>query len=198
MLQIEKLSFDYSEKPLLEAINFSVEAGALLHVHGANGAGKTTLLKLLAGLLSPNQGHIFYLGQDIQNDLPTYQQELCYIGHKAGVNSLLTVRENYLLDFKNTNLKSLRTSLTQFGLGDVEDTLCGLLSMGQRRKLGLLRLLTTRAPLWILDEPFVALDQKTVTILLTCFMEHLRNQGSIILTSHQTFSLPIPYQEYAL
>jgi heme exporter protein A len=186
MLDVINLNFDYTDKPLLQNVQFQVEAGQLLHLQGDNGAGKTTLLKLLAGLLQPALGEIRYQGQDIRDHLAEYQQSLCYVGHKTGVSHVLTVRENCQFDLqRGKHCMPFEALISRFSLKGLEDVPCGLLSAGQQRRVGLLRILMSDALLWLLDEPLVALDQDAAMILMDCFAEHLDKGGMIVLTSHQ-------------
>ncbi len=200
MLDVINLNFDYTDKPLLQDVQFSLKAGQLLHLRGHNGAGKTTLLKLLAGLLHPTQGEVRYQGSAISDNLTEYQQSICYVGHKAGVSQVLTVRENCQFDLqRGPHCMPFDELINRFSLSGLEDISCGLLSVGQRRRVGLLRILMSNACIWLLDEPLVALDQDAVAILMDCFCDHLDKGRQIILTSHQ----PLPLsdrdcQEYCL
>lgn len=200
MLDLVSLSFDYFDKPLLREVQFSVTSGQLLHLRGANGAGKTTLLKLLAGLLQPQKGDILFESKSISKDLVSYQQQLCYIGHKAGINPLLTVKENCFFDLHwERQPIALDKLLADFSLSDLGDEPCYHLSAGQKRRVGLLRLMMSNAKLWLLDEPLVALDQHAILNLMTYLENHLAQGGLVIFTSHQ--SLPphqLDYQEYFL
>ena len=200
MLDVKHLNFDYPDKPLLNNVQFTLPAGQLLHLRGHNGAGKTTLLKLLAGLLYPTEGEIHYKGHVITDNRAEYQQSICYVGHKAGVSHVLTVRENCQFELqRGKHSMPFDALIERFALNGLEDMPCGLLSVGQRRRVALLRILMTNASLWLLDEPLVALDQDAVTVLMDCFNDHLNQGGAIILTSHQ--SLPIQNracQEYCL
>lgn len=199
MLEVINLEFDYPDKRLLHNVHFSVDRGNLLHLRGANGTGKTTLLKCLAGLMTPSVGEIKYQGDSISRDLAAYQQTICYVGHKSGVSQFLTVREHCHFELKrNPGFKTCDELLELFGLQDIANISCGLLSAGQRRRAGLLRLMMSPAPIWLLDEPLVALDDSSSTILMECFTEHLAKGGLIILTSHQTLPWDSEYQEYAL
>lgn len=200
MLALRSLCFDYPDKSLLSNVDFVLEQGQLLHLRGNNGVGKTTLLKLLAGLLRPDRGDIQYQGQSIYADLPGYRDNLCYVGHKAGISALLTVRENCYFDLhwqrRSVDFEKL---LSDFGLGALADEPCYLLSAGQRRRVGLLRIAMTDAQLWLLDEPLVALDQPAIEQLMFCFQTHLQKGGQILLTSHQNLPLPAgSFQEYCL
>lgn len=200
MLSVHNLCFDYEEKPLLTAVNFQLEEGGVLHLRGANGVGKTTLLKLLAGLLQPLQGQIVYREQNIQNELAAFQSHLCYVGHKSGASSMLTIREHYQFELQHiSKALSFDELMQRLSLSDHKDTLIGLLSAGLRRRVGLAKLLLTDAPLWLLDEPLVALDQDGIDMLMRAFNSHLSKGGQMILTSHQLLPNEMPdHQEYFL
>ncbi|CEK10342.1 cytochrome c biogenesis heme-transporting ATPase CcmA [Legionella hackeliae] len=199
MLEVRSLCFDYQDKPLLNQVTFLLKAGQLLHLRGNNGAGKTTLLRLLAGLLYPLEGDIYFDGQSITENLGTYQQKLCFVGHRTGINPLLTVKENCFFDMhwgrQDVDFKHL---LQQFGLKGLDQEICGHLSAGQRRRIGLLRLAMTNARLWLLDEPLVALDKDAIDFLMTSIENHLARGGLIVLTSHQNLPCRADYLEYGL
>ena len=201
MLEITHLGFDYADVPILSAVNFSLNRGELLHLRGENGAGKTTLLKLLAGILSPSDGEIRYQGDSIANNMASYQENLCYVGHKLGISQILTVRENCAYDLKLDERRAflLENVIDDFSLSHVRDTPCNFLSAGLKRRVALLRLVLSDVSLWLLDEPFVALDQKALAKLQLCMKNHLEKGGSVILSSHKQFPLSeINYQEYCL
>ncbi len=174
MLQVTDLTFDYSDKLLLQDVSFLVKKSVVLHVKGENGAGKTTLLKLLAGLMQPLSGEIFY------------KDSICYLGHQNGVNTRLTPYEHLRFDLGVLDDTTLDNMLERMVLQDARDMPCALLSSGQKRRVGLLRLLTTKAQLWLLDEPLVGLDEAGMRILSDLIQQHLKQNGSIVLTSHQT------------
>ena len=198
MLAVDDLCFDYSDCPLLERVRFFVPAGSLLHLKCGNGSGKTTLLKLLAGILYPKSGCIRYDGQAVHDELALYQQRLCYVGHKFGVSQVLTVEEHYRFE-ENHSGQSLSELLLVLGLSGLENVVYGTLSMGQRRRLSLLRLLMSNASLWLLDEPLVSLDDIAVGMVMRLMTQQLENGGVIVITSHQP--LPVSFQhqqEYQL
>jgi len=200
MLDVIDIDFDYQDEPLLNKVSFPLPKGGLLHLRGANGAGKTTLLKLIAGLHHPSQGQIHFLGKDIENHLAAYQRQLCFVGHKTGVNPYLTVRENCLFDihYEHTN-KSIHELASVFNLQNHINYPCGLLSVGQRRQVSLLRLWMTDAKLWLLDEPLVALDDAALSLLMAHIESHRNQGGAVVLTSHQLIPLnTTDYQEYLL
>jgi heme exporter protein A len=200
MLDINDVGFDYQEKPLLKKVTFHLPAGGLLHLRGANGAGKTTLLKLIAGLHQPSSGQIKYLGSSIYENLRDYQRNLCFVGHKTGINPYLSLRENCLFDIHyGTQKKNITQLASLFKLENHLESLCGVLSAGQRRQAGLLRLWLSDTKLWLLDEPLVALDEFAIKIIMDKIEEHRSMGGAVLLTSHQ--SLPLfntEYQEFFL
>jgi heme exporter protein A len=180
MLRVTNLTFDYWDKPLFHDVAFSLTSGAALHVQGPNGVGKTTLLKLLAGLLHPLEGSI------------SYQGTRAYVGHKNGVNTRLTPREHLRLDVGLQDETSINAALTRLALQEVQDTPVGLLSSGQKRRVGLLRLLDSNTKLWLLDEPLVGLDTAGMEILGTLLSEHLAQDGMLVFTSHQPLPFTLP------
>ena len=197
MLDVKEIEFEYPDKHVLRDISFTLKPGCLLHLQGSNGSGKTTLLKVLAGILQPSFGDISLSGCSVTTDKTTYQKEVCFVGHKTGVNQLLTPREHYRFDLLDTG--SFSTLTQTFSLKGLEDTPCGLLSVGQRRRVSLLRLLVSKASLWLLDEPLVALDQSTIARVMDVVNMHLDRGGMVILTSHQDVpSKPKRFQEYRL
>lgn len=198
MLELIDLTFDYQEESLLNKICLQVSAGDLVHLRGANGSGKTTLLKLISGLYQPHEGEIRFLGQTINKDLAAYQRQLCFVGHKTGINPYLTLIENCRFDTHYENGDLLQLAAV-FDLKKYSHKMTGLLSAGQRRQVGLLRLWMTKAVLWLLDEPLVALDEQAIAVLMNRIKEHRQQGGAVILSSHQ--SLPLAsneHQEYLL
>lgn len=200
MLELQSIYFDYPEKSVLTDVNLILKPGELLHLRGNNGVGKTTLLKLIVGLLRPDRGSIYYQGQLVDNDRIAYQSKLCYVGHKPGINALLTLRENCYFDLHwQRSSIDFDKLLYEFGLEAMADEPCYLLSAGQRRRVGLLRIAMTNASLWLLDEPLVALDHQSIEQLISCFQNHLQKGGQILLTSHQDLPLTLgPVQEFSL
>lgn len=198
MLDIIELDFDYQDKPLLNQISFNVSDGTLLHLRGANGVGKTTLLKVIAGLYLPARGLIQFEGHSIHNDLCAYQQKLCYVGHKTGLNPHLTIKENCLFDIHYSHKKNIEELVSVFKLEAHIDQPCGLLSAGQKRQVALLRLWMSNARLWLLDEPLVALDDQALSVIMNKIEEHRGTGGAVILTSHQNLPRQTSYQEYYL
>lgn len=200
MLDVCGLTFNYQYQPVLKDLRFKLETGRLLHLRGDNGSGKTTLLRLLAALMHPAGGDIYFNGQSIYKNISDYQHQLCYVGHQSGLSPLLTVRENCLFDLHWPRSKeSLDDLLIRFDLQRFADSQCAYLSAGQRRRVGLLRLAMTDALLWLLDEPLVALDQHALDTLTQLIRIQLQRGGMVILTSHQALPSALEsVEEYCL
>lgn len=165
--------------------------------------GKTTLLKLIAGLYRPQNGEIQFFGQNIDKDRSAYQQQLRFVGHKTGINPNLTLRENCYFDLHTSpisqKIEEIEALATIFKLEHYLNFPCGLLSAGQRRQVGLLRLWMSDAKLWLLDEPLVALDDGSIAVIMSKIEAHRKQGGAVLLTSHQHLSLHhSDYQEYCL
>ncbi|MCW8407928.1 heme ABC exporter ATP-binding protein CcmA [Legionella sp. PATHC035] len=209
MLDVINLDFDYQDQPLLNNVAFHLPVGGLLHLRGRNGAGKTTLLKLIAGLFHPHHGEVQFFGQNIAKDYSAYQRQLCFVGHKAGINPNLTLRENCYFDLhyasssaasvKKDQSNAIEELASIFKLEHHLDMACGLLSSGQRRQAGLLRLWFSSCKLWLLDEPLVALDDRAIERVMDKIASHRKQGGAVLLTSHQQLPLDSSeYEEYCL
>lgn len=179
---------------LFKQLELTLAKGESLHIMGANGAGKTSLLRILCGLLSPYQGVIHWRGEDIQNCPSEYHQHLLYIGHTPGLKDELTALQNLsfygALDGTKPVRSALLAALQQVGLEYYEDLPVRHLSAGQKRRVALARLWLSQAKLWILDEPFTALDRAGISHLEQHLAQHCDQGGSLILTSHQQVNLP--------
>lgn len=178
---------------MFSGLSFDLEPGTLLHVRGRNGSGKTTLLRTLCGLLTPDAGEIRWNGEDSRRLGDDYHADLLYFGHLNGIKSDLTGIENLrvstTLGGEATGEDRLWSALEQMGLAGFEDLPTKVLSQGQKKRVALARLLVSGAPLWILDEPFTALDVDAVDLLQMLIAEHVSNDGLVILTTHQEVPL---------
>jgi len=188
LLEVRNLECARGDRTLFSDLSFSLHAGQLLHIVGSNGCGKTTLLRTVCGLTQPQAGHILWQDTDIDELREDYYQQLAHIGHLNGINGELSALEN--LSF-HANIWTGRRHhnydniLQQFGLSRVARLPTKLLSQGQKRRVALARLLTSSAPLWVLDEPLTALDVATVDFIHERLNEHINNDGLVIMTSHQ-------------
>ncbi|OUX90085.1 MAG: heme ABC exporter ATP-binding protein CcmA [Pseudoalteromonas sp. TMED43] len=176
------------ERCLFADLNFSLNSGQIMQLAGPNGAGKTSLLRIVAGFSVPDEGAIFYNQQAITKHYEEYATDLLFIGHKTGVNVQLSALENvrhWLHINGYTNEPDLYPILAKLGLVGLEDVPVRMLSAGQQRRVALVRLWLSDAKLWVLDEPFTALDKNGVAFLQQRFSEHLKSGGAILLTTHQ-------------
>ncbi|MDR2000995.1 MAG: cytochrome c biogenesis heme-transporting ATPase CcmA [Zoogloeaceae bacterium] len=182
------------ERRLFSGLNFDLAAGEWLHVQGENGSGKTTLLRALVGLSHPAEGEIRWRGQPIRVLGEDYRRDMLYLGHYGAVKEELTPLENLTLaaalDGRCLDERESLTALHRFGLKGREELPVRFLSAGQKRRVLLARLVTRKAALWVLDEPFTALDVKAVEMLSALIAEHLQQGGMAILTSHQAMPMP--------
>lgn len=160
-----------------------------MHVRGSNGSGKTSLLRILCGLLEPSDGKVCWGGGDIRKLREDYTRHVTYLGHLNGIKGDLTGIENLTIDGRlhgqEIDDDLAMDVLGKMGLRGREDLPTKVLSQGQKRRVALSRLLLAKTKLWILDEPFVALDVKAVNLLLTFIRQHLESGGMVIFTTHQ-------------
>jgi heme exporter protein A len=194
MLEARALTCVRGARQLFSGLNLAVSPGECLHVRGENGVGKTSLLRLLTGLSKAESGEVFWNGLAISKEATQYHRELLFLGHRDSLKEDLTALENLQLyaaldDVQLTEDKAL-AALWRFGLRGREHLPVNCLSAGQKRRVLMARMLTRQAQLWILDEPFNALDIHAIQALQGLIAEHLEQSGLVVLTSHQEVSLP--------
>lgn len=193
MLEVNNLECIRGDKLLFSQLFFTVKPGSLLHVQGPNGSGKTTLLRAISGLLQPQTGTICWQGKNIHATRDEFYNDMLYLGHLNGIKPDLTGIENLriaaTLNGLSVKTQVLWEVLQRMGLTGLEDLPIKILSQGQKRRVALARLLFSRASLWILDEPFVGLDDSAVNLVLKILSDHLAHNGLIILTTHQDLFL---------
>lgn len=181
------------DRVLFEKLDLVLTPGEMLLIEGRNGSGKTTLLRTLCGLLAPSDGDVYWGGEPIRKLAEEYTRGLLYIGHKAGIKEDLTGVENLriasVLDGVDLDEQAAWDALERMGLAGHEDLPTRVLSQGQKRRVALARLLVSETKLWILDEPFTALDKAAVGFLQSVIQQHVADDGMVILTTHQEVSL---------
>jgi len=192
MLQVNQINFERNENSLFAAVSFTLQPGQILQIIGENGAGKTTLLRILAGLLPPTSGEICWQGQAITDNPADYRAALQYLGHQLGAKAGLTVQENLQFAMAlaaNQSTCSIPQALQKVNLSNYENKQTGSLSAGQLRRMLFAKLLLCQSRLWLLDEPFAALDQQGIKLVESLLMSHLQTGGMVVLTSHQPFNV---------
>lgn len=189
MLEVADLECVRGDRRLFAGMSFSVQPGELLHVHGPNGSGKTSLLRMVCGLVSPAHGEIRWGGAGIRSLGEDYFKDMTYLGHLGGIKEELTALENLriLTELAGGDAAEDKAvaALGSMGLAGREDLPAKVLSQGQKRRVALARLMLCNTRLWILDEPFTALDAVAITVVQALLSKHLHNGGMIILTTHQ-------------
>jgi len=194
MLNATGLSCVRGERELFAGLDFSLAPGSWLQVTGDNGAGKTSLLRLLVGLSEPAAGEIRWNGTPIRELGDEYRGKLLYLGHQTPVKEDLSARENLQISaaLKGYELAAsgAEAALAEMGLTGRADSPVRTLSQGQKRRVALAQLLHSGEPLWVLDEPFVALDNEAVAKVIKIISKHLAGGGVAVLTSHQEAGLP--------
>lgn len=194
MLSLHDLTLFRQERLLFSNLNVEMVSGDIVQVKGPNGAGKSSLMRVIAGIVQPTSGKVTFENEservDIQEESELFHQQLLYIGHLPGVKAELTAKENLSLMLSlhgnEQNDKALDSLLDIVGLLGFEDMQAGHLSAGQQRRIALARLWVTPSPaLWVLDEPFTAIDVDGVSQLEKQMLTHADNGGCVIFTTHQ-------------
>jgi heme exporter protein A len=195
MLTVSQLSCERDERQLFNQLSFSVSPHTLLQVQGPNGSGKTTLLRILAGLNHEYSGDIHWQGQSCNEVRATYQQHMFYLGHSPAINRTLTPLQNLrwfcaMQGFVDD--AAIHAALAEQGLAGYAEVPCYQMSAGQQRRVSLARLSLSQASLWILDEPFTALDKAAVAELEQRVSRKAQSGGAVILTTHHSLQVQHP------
>lgn len=177
---------------LFRDINFGLNAGQILQIDGVNGSGKTSLIRILAGLIQPTAGEVYWRGVPVADCRYEFQREISYIGHLNGIKEGLTALENLRVARDLANIKASANFpgiLGRIGLAGMEEVYVNAMSAGQRRRLALARLLIDSKRIWLLDEPFTSLDAEGKVTVEQMISDHSNNGGIIVFATHQPLEI---------
>ena len=189
MLLSQNITLRRSKKIIFEDVNISLTSKKIIILKGKNGSGKTTLLKTLLNIIEPTSGIIYWKGKILNKNLYDFYRNITYISDRTSSLRQLSVYENikvwkriYLSSFKFEQIESI---LLMLNLDNYLNKKVSSLSLGEIKKLELIRLILENKKIWLLDEPFTNLDKDTIKIMGQTFVDHCRNGGSILFSSHQ-------------
>ena len=193
MLLTKNITLFRSERKIFENINLSLGSGKILGLKGKNGSGKTSLIKTILCILEPTSGSVFWKGKNLEKNLYDFYNNVTYIADKTSSLKQLTVNENIKI-WKNIFLSKINNDQIEkilhiLKLDSYKNKKTNILSLGETKKLELLRLIIENKKIWILDEPFTNLDTEAVDVIKQTFEDHCRKEGSIIFSSHQNVQI---------
>ena len=194
MLLVNNIFYKRNNKQILNDISLTLSPQKIIHLTGNNGVGKTTLLKVLTNILEPEKGEIFWNGKNIKKNYFNFYKDITFIMDKETSSSSLTVNENVLFwkkIFSSPRKKNeIDSILDLLSLNKYKNTLTSYLSYGEKKKLELSRLIIEQKKLWILDEPYVGLDQSSINLINQTILNHIELGGMVIFTSHISPDIP--------
>ena len=183
------------DRRLFSGLDLSVSPGTFVQLTGPNGSGKTSLLRILCGLLTPAEGEIAWEGANIRSLGEEYVAQVTYLGHRHGIKDELSAIENLrisnALNGREISKQRAAEALGQMGLAGRESLPARLLSEGQRRRIGLARLIVSNTKLWLLDEVLTSLDKGAVSLVRSLIENHVHEGGIAIVATHQELELPV-------
>ena len=197
LLEAKSLLCERDDRILFEELSFAIHAGDITQVEGPNGSGKTTLIRILCGLATAYEGQLFWRGMPMNRCREQFCQQHIYFGHLTGVKAPLSAEENlrWMAQCRGSSLdgldleRAVNQALAKVGLQGFEDAPVYTLSAGQKRRVALARLFLEPVPLWVLDEPFTAIDKHGVIELESIIEQHAKQGGAVVLTTHHELSI---------
>ncbi|MFM1897181.1 MAG: hypothetical protein RLZZ385_2255 [Pseudomonadota bacterium] len=192
LLSGRQLYCERDDRVLFDNLHFDLQPGEVLQVRGSNGSGKTTLLRILCGLNDSYRGDIYWRGQPLRRQREDFFASLLYMGHRVGVNRVLSPMENLRWAcgiHAPVGDDRIEAALAQLGLRGFEHSPCHTLSAGQQQRVSLARLLVSPAQLWVLDEPFTTLDVRGVADLEDMLAQHVAQGGAVLVTTHHKLTV---------
>ncbi|MEP7329158.1 MAG: cytochrome c biogenesis heme-transporting ATPase CcmA [Betaproteobacteria bacterium] len=195
MLEVQNLAARRGYSTLFAGVSFRLAQGRVLTLTGPNGSGKTTLLRILAGLTAPWEGVVCWRDEVLAPFAPRLRQDALLAAHVPALKDELTAGENLTfqcaLAGQSASAAEVRHALDAVALDAARALPAGVLSQGQRRRIGLARLMLVKRPLWLLDEPATALDAAGLALLGQMIGDHVDNGGIVVATTHQSLALPV-------
>jgi heme exporter protein A len=200
-LGVDKVHVWRGDLHVLKGVSLRVGPGELVHVAGPNGTGKTTLLRVITGLLHPEQGAVTWCNRSIERFRAEYQAQLTYLSHEPALKGDLTALENlrFAVGLKRrVSPAELRDALRDTGVAHCADLPARVLSAGQRRRVGLARVLAMHASLWLLDEPFANLDAPGAELVSRLLRSHVLSGGLAVVVAHHELKIDCPLRRLEL
>lgn len=202
MLSVSHISCVRADHTLFSGVGFDLAPGQCLHLEGDNGVGKTSLLRILAGLSPAAQGQVRWQGELLGSSACRLNQDVLYLGHQLALKEELNALENLqagaAIAGTPVSREAALGALQRLGLGSRATLPVRVLSQGQKRRVALARLVTQTQPLWLLDEPFVALDGPAQQWVVSFIEAHLARGGMLVFTSHQPVDIGGRSRSYRL
>ena len=189
MLLVQNLTLNRSNRSIFEDINISLSSGKIIVLKGKNGSGKTSLIKTILNILEPSSGSIYWKGKLLNKNLYDYYNNVTYISDQTSSIIQLSVYENIKIWKKiflsNINYEEIDNILSVLNLTSLSQAKVNTLSLGEIKKLELLRLIIENKKIWILDEPLNNLDEDSINVIGHTFIDHCKNGGCIMFSTHQ-------------
>jgi len=193
MLEVINLACVRGTRRLFRDLNFSAQEGELIELRGPNGSGKTSLLRIICGLATPAAGEVRWNGESIRSLAEEYFSSVAYLGHQNAVKDELSALENLRISSavsgQRLDKSEAQEILARVGLSEQQNLPSRVLSAGQWRRLGMTRLLTSPAKLWILDEVLTSLDSSAMDLSRQFISKHLQQNGIAIVATHQDLNI---------
>ncbi|NND54847.1 MAG: cytochrome c biogenesis heme-transporting ATPase CcmA [Gammaproteobacteria bacterium] len=196
----DNLTLIRGERCLFEGLSFAVSSGELLLLEGRNGCGKTSLMRAIAGMLSLEEGEVFWNNQPVHKQRQTFHGQLVWLAHRTGLKGDLTMVENLHFEkaLRAQSSRDREAVYRRLGIERLKSLPLRSLSAGQQRRVALARMLLADVPLWLLDEPFTNLDREGRALVMELAEAHLKSGGLCVMAAHQDVEIDAPVQRISL
>lgn len=193
-LSADNLTLIRGERCLFQGLSFALDSGGLLVLEGRNGCGKTSLIRAIAGMLSLEEGTIYWDDVPVEKQRQTFHGNLVWLAHRTGLKGDLTLVENLGFErhLRANSRRDPEEVYERLGIARLRKLIVRSLSAGQQRRVALARMLLADVPLWFMDEPFTNLDREGRALVLELVDEHLADGGLCVMAAHQDFEVEAP------